>query len=362
MTHKYGISFDWSLLTPVLILVILGLTSLFSIQFELFRNQLVFFVFSLFVCVLVSQIDLDVLKAYSLPVYIVSVILLILLLFLGTESRGAVRWFSFFGLSIQLSEIIKPFLAIAFATFLTKSKHSLKLFVSAFFLLLPIAYLIYKQPDLGNALIFTLVFVLTIFAYGFSLRYFLIGVLILAAFSPFLWSQLHGYQQERIFTFLYPAKDPMNTSYNAIQSIIAVGSGMMYGRGISQGTQSTLRFLPEKHTDFIFAKISEDLGFIGSLVIIGSLVFLFYRIFTIFSKVDDPFIKLFVACSFFFILAQSFINIGMNVGLLPVVGVTLPFVSYGGSSLLSSFIFLGFLLSVCKSLKKTDALEIGPHI
>ena len=359
MNNKYTAFLDWGLLTPVIVLVILGLTSLFSIQIDFFRNQLFFLIISLFVYFFFSQVDIETLKYYSLPIYVVSFFILLLLLFLGTEARGAVRWFTFFGVNIQLSEIVKPFLALSFASFLTSSKKNLTTLVVSFVFLTPIMYLIYKQPDLGNALLFLLVFFLTVFVYGFQLRYFVAGVFGLSIISPILWSFLKEYQRERFLTFLYPTKDPLGTSYNTIQAIIAIGSGMFFGRGISQGTQSTLRFLPEKHTDFIFAKISEDLGFIGSVVILLAFIFLLYRIYTIFSKTENQFIKVFSLCSFFFLFTQSFINIGMNLGILPIVGVTLPFVSYGGSSLLSSFIFLGFLSSANRLQKKAEVLEIG---
>lgn len=359
MIHKYGIFFDFSLLVPVIILVILGLTSLFSIQIELFRNQLIFFMLSLCVYVLMSQFDIDILKHYALPIYVVSVIVLFLLLFLGTESRGSVRWLTFFGINIQLSEIIKPFLAISLTTFLISSKKTIKTLSISLLLLLPIVFLIFKQPDLGNALVFGLVYLFTVFVYGFPIQLFVGGILIALILSPVAWSLLHDYQRQRVLTFLYPSNDPLGTSYNAIQAIIAIGSGMFFGRGINQGTQSTLRFLPEKHTDFIFAKISEDLGFIGSLVVLLTFVFLFYKIYQIFLKTDDSYQKIFVACTFFFLFTQAFINLGMNLGLLPIVGVTLPFVSYGGSSLIASFIFLGLLSSVNRSAKQSEALEIG---
>lgn len=359
MNNKYGFPIDWGLLAPVIVLVIVGLTSLFSIQPELFRSQFIFFLVSFVAYLFFSQVDLEILKQYSIPIYIFSFVILLLLLFLGTESRGAMRWFTIFGVSIQLSEIVKPFLALSFAAFLSSSKHNFKTLMYSFLLLLPIAFFIYKQPDLGNAILFILAYLGTIFIFGFPLRYFIAGLLTVGILSPIFWNFLHDYQRQRVMTFLYPSQDPLGTSYNAIQAIIAIGSGQFFGRGLSQGTQSTLQFLPEKHTDFIFAKISEDLGFIGAIVVLGAVAFLLYRMYLIFLKSEEPFIKVFVLCSFFFFFTQAFINIGMNLGLLPIVGVTLPFVSYGGSSLLSSFIFLGLLTSAKRLERKGQALEIG---
>jgi rod shape determining protein RodA len=169
---------------------------------------------------------------------------------------------------------------------------------------------------------------------------------------------LHDYQKQRILTFLNPGSDPLGTSYNVIQSVIAVGSGMFAGRGLGQGTQSGLRFLPERNTDFIFATISEQLGIVGSVIVLICFILIIYRIYIIFQKSDDKFCKIFAAIVFFSFLIQLFVNIGMNTGILPIVGVTLPFISSGGSSLLSNFIFLGFLSAISRSSKANDVLEI----
>jgi rod shape determining protein RodA len=159
-------------------------------------------------------------------------------------------------------------------------------------------------------------------------------------------------------TFLNPTSDPLGISYNSIQAMIAVGSGTFLGKGLSEGTQSGLRFLPERQTDFIFATIAEGLGFLGALIIVLALLFLCYRVYLIFSATSDKFIKVFSACAFGIFLIPSFVNIGMNIGIVPIVGVTLPFVSFGGSSLLSNFIFLGILSSMSTSRKHKDVLEI----
>ena len=180
----------------------------------------------------------------------------------------------------------------------------------------------------------------------------------MVASFPIFWKFLREYQKQRLLTFFHFNVDPLGTSYNAIQSIIAVGSGMITGRGFGQGTQSTLRFLPERHTDFIFATLSEELGFIGSLVILAAFGFLFYRIYLIYKNSDSSFSKVFSQAAFFLLLVQFFMNIGMNIGIMPIVGVSLPFMSYGGSSLLSSFIFLGFLSSMSKGVDSKEVLEI----
>ncbi|MEX2007832.1 MAG: rod shape-determining protein RodA [Candidatus Levyibacteriota bacterium] len=360
MNRGFLSNINFSLLAPVLVLVTISLTVIFSVSASLFWSQMVFVFISLVVFFLCANINYKVLRLYSVPIYVVSLIVLLLLLFIGIESRGAVRWFELFGFRIQFSEFMKPFLAISLAAYLgNNKKRSLSTFLMIFAYLFPVAFLIFLQPDLGNALIYSFVVVFTLLVFGFPYRYFLSGLLLFAVVSPIAWNFLHDYQKQRLLTFIDPSSDPLGTSYNAIQSIIAVGSGMFFGQGLGQGTQSTLRFLPERHTDFIFATIAEELGFVGALVILAIFALIFYRIFLIFLRLDDTFPKIFTLSCFFILLVQFFINVGMNVGIVPVVGVTLPFVSYGGSSLLSSFILLGLLSAVDKGAKKEkNVLEI----
>jgi len=342
---------DFSMVIPAIILVTLSLATLFSINVELFKNQLVFFAISIFFLILFSQLNYSFIKRYSLAIYILSLILLFLVLIFGIESRGSVRWLELFGIKIQFSEIIKPFLALSFSSFLSyNSNSSYKAFFIVLGMLFPVAFLIFMQPDLGNTIIFVLVVVLSLFVYGSPLRLFLLVLICLGLLLPVFWNFLHDYQKQRVVNFFNP-RDPMGLSYNAIQSVITVGSGMIIGRGIGQGSQSELRFLPERHTDFIFATLAEGLGFIGVSVVILCFGFLLYKIFTIFLKTNELFYKSFCTIAFFYILLQFCINIGMNIGILPVVGITLPFVSYGGSSLLSSFIFLGIISSLKRNVR-----------
>jgi len=172
------------------------------------------------------------------------------------------------GFRIQFSEILKPFLAISFSSLLLTKKNNFKQLLSVLLFLFPILFLIFLQPDLGNTLIYFFVAILTLIFFGFSYRYFISGLVGLAICVPFLWNFLHQYQKQRIISFLNPSSDPLGNSYNAIQSLITVGSGMFLGKGLGLGTQSILSFLPEKHTDFIFATISEQIGFFGDFFII----------------------------------------------------------------------------------------------
>lgn len=353
------LNIDWWIVTPVLILVAIGLTTLFSINPAFFKSQIIALFLSLVCCVVVAQLDFDTLKPLSLFLYVGAIILLSIVLIIGIESHGAVRWIDIMGFRIQFSEVFKPLLVICLAAFLShEHRNTFKSFILVFALLAPLAGLIFFQPDLGNAVIYAAVALVVMLVYGYPLRWFLIGLIPLVLLGPVAWGHLHDYQRQRLLTFIHPSSDPLGTSYNVMQAIIAVGSGGYFGKGLGEGTQSTLRFLPERQTDFIFATLSEGLGFIGSVIVIGTFLFLLYRIYLLFKKSDSAYEKLFIAGAFALILIHFFINIGMNVGLLPIVGVTLPFISLGGSSLLSNFILIGLLCSISRRLPGKDVLEI----
>jgi len=350
---------DWYLIAPVLVLSILGLTTLFSINSTFFTSQLIFFIIGSVLFLFFSQVDHQIIQLYAFPIYIFSLIALFLLLILGLESRGAIRWIDILGIRIQFSEILKPFLIVSLSTFLAKKNDtSFKTFLSVIAFTLPVAFFIFRQPDLGNTIIYLLTVSLILLFYGFPFRWFVVGLMSFLVVIPFAWHLLHQYQQQRILTFFNSSKDPLGTSYNAIQSVIAVGSGKFFGKGLGFGTQSALRFLPERHTDFIFATLSEMLGFVGALVIIGAFMYLLYRLFILFEESDDLFCRIFIAGSFSLILTQFFLNMGMNIGLLPIVGITLPFMSYGGSSFISNAIMLGLISSMASLVKNKHVLEI----
>ncbi len=349
---------DLGLIVPVLVLLVISLTALFSINFTFFRNQLIFALIGIAAFIFFSQVNYKIIQNYEVPIYIVSVVLLTLVFVLGIESRGAIRWVEFAGFRVQFSEILKPFLAISLSSFLVRKNYSFISMLQVIVLLSIISVLIFLQPDLGSALIYVSVTIFTLIFFGFPLKFFVGGLAFFAISVPFVWRILRDYQKERILTFINPGHDPLGGSYNAIQSIIAVGSGQFFGKGLGQGTQSELLFLPERHTDFIFATISEQLGFIGSMLIVFCFIFILYKVFKIFVGCENDFCKVFTAVSFFIILVQFTMNIGMNIGLIPIVGVTLPFVSYGGSSLFSSFILLGLISSIEKDVRKEEVLEI----
>lgn len=350
---------DWQLVIPIGVLLLISLTTLFSINSSFFRNQLLFTVISAVVFLVFANVDLKIFQYLKVPVYIFSLVSLVILLFIGFESRGSVRWLGIGGYGVQFSELFKPFLALVLASYLA-DKHNIRFgtFAKTLLLLAPVAFLIFRQPDLGSAMIYVLTVLMTLILYGFPLWWFGVGFATVLGSIPILWRFLHTYQQQRILTFLHLTHDPLGTSYNAIQAVIAVGSGMFFGKGLGQGTQSALRFLPEKQTDFIFATLSEDLGFMGGVIVIVAFIFLLRRFYQIFLSTDDMYEKLVVAAGFSLILIQFFVNIGMNIGILPIVGVTLPFVSYGGSSLVSNAILLGMISGIGSFAKKKHVLEI----
>lgn len=357
---RRGIFFvDFGLLVPSVILCVIGLATIFSINISIFLAQFFYFLLSIFSFLFFSHINYNILERYSIPIYIISLISLLLVPLLGLESRGAVRWVYVFGIGIQFSEILKPFLLISLGSYLANSKNkSFSKFIFTLIFLVPIVFLILVQPDLGNVIVYLSVVMGTLIVYGFPILWFLIVGFWALAFLPVFWQFMHDYQKQRILTFFYPSSDPLGKSYNSIQAIIAVGSGLFLGKGIGQGTQSVLRFLPERHTDFIFAALCESFGFVGGTIVIILFGFLLYRIFSIYLSSDDIFRKVLCISGFLLISIQCFINIAMNIGLVPIVGITLPFVSYGGSSLISSFILLGILSSFSSTLRSREVLEI----
>ncbi len=282
---------DLWLFVPVFVLIIISLTTLLSINFNLFKTQLISLVIALIAYFFFSRTNINFLKQLKLPIYIISIIFLLVILFIGIESHGAIRWIDIFGIRFQFSEILKPFLSLAFAASISDNdNYSPKLFLKVILFVLPVVILIFLQPDLGSAMLYGAVTLFALIVAGFPFLWF--GLLLLPAIfgSPLLWIILHPYQRARIMTFLHSDKDPLGASYNGIQAVIAVGSGTFLGKGMSEGTQSVLRFLPERHTDFIFATISEGLGFLGSALVILAFLFLSYRVYVIF-RVKSGFVQ-----------------------------------------------------------------------
>ncbi len=340
-------------LDPIIILSILflgafGLFLLITVDQSLFLSQLIFFAVSLVGMVVISRIDPAILR-WSAPFVYVFSVLFLAMSYLGPEVRGATRWLIVGPVRIQPSELVKPFFLLAIAELLTRyppRKLSMILLHAVLFLI-PFL-LVFKQPDLGSSIVYVVMWIAMMVASGLRLRYVAGSALGLGILMPVIWEILKPYQRSRIMTFLDPALDPKGAGYNAIQAMIAVGSGQLFGRGLGLGTQSHLAFLPEYHTDFIFATLIEELGFVGGMAVFIGYIVLLWRIVAplVAQRVEEADTYIFSIGLFAMILIQVVVNAGMNMGIIPITGITLPLISYGGSSLLSIATSFGFLFAI----------------
>lgn len=358
--HKLAFNrINFSILLPVIFILSIALSSFYSIDHEIFKQQAISIIVSIFVFMVFLNIDYRIFSLYAKPIYLITLFLLVFLFIIGVEARGAVRWVEIFGVRVQFSEIIKPFFIIFIAQFLVSNdSKTFTKFIKCLLIFSPIFFLILVQPDLGNALVYFFVFIFMLILYGFPLKYFMIFGAISLALMPIVFNFLHDYQKQRILTFIDPTSDPFGSSYNAVQSLVSIGSGGIFGKGFGQATQSILKFLPERHTDFIFATISENLGFFGAVLLTGLYAVFLYRIYKLYNRVNNELPKLIIAGFYFLFLTHIFLNIGMNIGIVPIVGITLPFSSYGGSSLVTSFIIVGIISSIMFDYNKKESIEI----
>ena len=334
-------SSDYSFLVSIFLLLILGLTILTSIAPTLFPLYYFYVLFGLVFFLIFAKIDFEIVSLFSVHLYILSLVFLILPLLIGQVTRGAVRWIPLGPLSIQPAEIIRPFLLIFFANYLTNQRLELKRIIRAFGLLFLPLLLILLQPSLGVAILTAVGFLGVLMASDFDKKYLLIALAGFLLVSPLVWQGLAPYQKQRIVSFINPSADPLGAGYNSIQSMISVGSGKLTGRGLGKGVQTQLAFLPERHTDFIFASISEELGFVGASLVLVLFLVVFLRLIKVVETAKNQAARAFVSGFFLTLFVQVIINVGMNLGLMPITGVPLPLVSAGGSSLLGTLIGLG---------------------
>lgn len=354
--------FDWWLILIVVLLLALDLTVLTSINPPAVTSQLLFAGLAGIVFLAIARTDYRLWKSLALPLYILSLLLLLLTLGFGQTIGGASRWLALGPLQFQPSEIVKPLLVLCFAAWLETPRWQLKsllLLTAAAFL--PI-WLIFRQPDLGTSLMLIVAWASLIFAAGLPIRIIAIIGLFLSLSTPFVWKLLQPYQRQRVITFLNPAADPLKTGYQAIQAMITIGSGQLLGRGLGRGTQTHLQFLPEKHTDFIFASLAEELGFLGGALTLLLFFLLLWRILAISRLSRDRFGRLICLGVFSLLFSQVFVNVGMNLGLLPITGVTLPLLSVGGSSLLATLMSLGLVESVALRRQSRQDLPIKDYL
>lgn len=338
--------FDPFILIPAVGLVTMSLSVLGSTTPDLFWSQTLFFSIGLILYFFIATGDISLWVRSPWVLYGICMLAL-LTSYLGPEVRGASRWIEIGTIRIQPSELIKPFLALLLAWCLSRSSQfTYHAFFQALALFIPPIVLIFQQPDLGNVLVYVTMFVIMILLAGIPRKMVMFGSVGFTVLLPVFWLLMRDYQRSRIVTFLNPHIDPVGAGYNALQAIIAIGSGRWFGQGLGRGTQSHLLFLPEYHTDFVFASLGEELGFIGAGLVLVFYTVLLARLLYIGCTTASALSRLFVIGIFSQLFIQVFINIGMNVGVVPITGITLPLVSYGGSSIISTFLSLGMIASV----------------
>jgi len=297
---------------------------------------------------IVANMPLHWLMRSAVPIYVVGMLMLIGVALFGEISHGARRWLNLGFMNFQPSELMKIAVPLMMAWYFEKHEATLTMknyVIATLLLLMPVA-LILRQPDLGTSILIAASGFYVLFLAGLSWRV-IIGLLVTAAASaPFLWNMLHEYQRHRILMLFDPSQDALGKGYHTIQGMIAVGSGGLLGKGYMQGTQTHLDFLPERTTDFIFAVYSEEFGFVGNLFLLGLFAFVIGRGFMITANASTYFTRLMAGSITLTFFTYAFVNMGMVSGILPVVGVPLPLVSYGGTSMLTLLLGFGVLMSI----------------
>ena len=356
---------DKKIWTCTVMIMLIGLAALYSASYEnvrvpqtIFYDQLLCAGIGLVVMYLLGKVDYRRFYDIAYLFYIVNIILLVAVLVSGKYALGARRWMTLGGISFQPSELSKLSLILVLGRYLSNRRPNLSfgffsrtqilwhdLLMPFFIMMLPML-LIFKQPDLGTALLLFGIFIIMIFSTSLEYRYILGFLGLCMAAVPFVWHYLKPYQKDRLLVFLNPNIDPLGAGYTIIQSKIAVGSGQIFGKGWLAGTQNQLNFLPERHTDFIFSVIGEEWGILGTLFLAAIYFCLIITSLQIASQVKDKFGMLVSIGIVAILTLQVVINIGMVLGLFPVVGLTLPFVSYGRSSFMIFVLMMGFLLNL----------------
>lgn len=347
---------DLYLLGLSLLLGFIGLLMIYSMTYadsdpsRLLARQIFFLLLGLGLLLVFSSINYRHLYRIGILAYAVSIVLLLAVLVFGPNIKGSVRWFNLGFFQVQPVEFAKIGLIIYLAVFFQKRIGQLSRFrnvmLSAVVAAVPVG-LTLLQPDLGSALVLVAIWLSMLLVAGVKKKHLLWLLLVMVVIGSVAWAWfLKDYQKDRLLSFLDPTADPQGRGYNALQSIIATGSGGIFGRGLARGIVSGLRFLPERQTDFIFASLAEELGFVGAGFLLLALAGWFYRMFRIVTSSGDNFSLFLSVGIFFYLFSQVTINIGMNIGLLPITGVPLPLISYGGSSMTAALICTGILESI----------------
>jgi rod shape determining protein RodA len=332
-------------------LLFVALLVLASASPERLPSQLINITAALVIMRLVAQSPPQRLMHIALPLYLFGVLLLIAVALFGDISKGARRWLNLGFMRIQPSELMKIAMPLMLAWYFQKREPLIRFRdygIAALLLLVPVA-LIAKQPDLGTAILVLAAGFYVIFFAGLPWKVMIGLAIAAAAAAPLAWSKMHDYQRARIMTLFDPESDPLGKGFHIIQSTIAIGSGGIFGKGWGQGTQAQLEFIPERHTDFIFAVMSEEFGLIGNLVLLVIYAMLIARGLMIAGNAPTLFTRLLAGAITLIFFTYAFVNMGMVSGILPVVGVPLPFISYGGTALVTLFFGIGILMSVHKN-------------
>jgi rod shape determining protein RodA len=342
---------DWTLLALIALLAAFGMLVLFSaasMSNRVLISQALHLLIACGVLCLCANIKPEIYEAFAPYLYLGGILLLLAVMGIGHLDKGARRWLNLGFISIQPSELMKLILPIMLASYLAKIKAKPNLRQLSFSLLLIAVpfIIVIKEPDLGTAIMIAAAGIWIIFLCGIPYRYLLIASISLITAIPVAWHFMHAYQKKRILTFLDPEQDPLGAGYHIIQSKIAIGSGGIIGKGFLHGTQTHLQFLPEHSTDFIYAVIGEEFGLIGCCVILGLFFAIFMRCIWLTSQTKNLFSRYLITAIAASFLLEGLVNIGMVTGLLPVVGVPLPFVSYGGSALLTLGAGFGIIMSL----------------
>ncbi len=345
---------DPTFLVTAFLLSVISLVSIYTITYNyegviLTRNQGFFIIIGFILYFIVGFIDYKTWRTVAFPMYLITIILLVIVSFFGKKVYGATRWIDLGFFQIQPSELLKIFLIILVARFLETRVNRIKIhhLIIIAILAIPPILLVLKQPDLGTTTVILFSLAGILITTRLNWRYIVSILLIVVVSLPLVWSfGLKDFQKQRLVTFLNPTSDPYGSGYNIIQSMIAVGSGGLTGQGLGQGSQSQMNYLPVSHADFIFAGYTEATGFAGAIFLLFLYAILIARIFMLSNFIDDSFAQLIVAGFGAMLLWEVFINIGMNIGIAPVTGIPLPFMSYGGSAVVAKFIMLGILQNI----------------
>ncbi len=355
-------------LITIMLIQLVGLLGVFSsihtnygLQYGLFIKQLIYIILSWLIMYAISRIRFEAVLSLSPLIYGFNLFLLILVMFVGKTIYGAKRWIGIGPFGIQPSEFMKVsvILVVIYIIYMSPYLKAQKIFYILLAIGIPFL-IIYKQPDLGSAVVMMLPVLSIVFFAKFPKHFFRYAIPIAILTPIFMWHFMKQYQKERILTVINPKSYYAKGGYQLIQSIIAIGSGRIFGKGFLKGTQSYLLFLPERHTDFIFSVIAEQFGFMASLFIIFLYIYLVLRLIVISYYLRLYTEKIFVIMVASFIFFHSFINLAMAMGIMPVVGIPLPFISYGGSNIIVSSILLGLVFSIINTHKEIR-LSFLPH-